>query len=251
MQTKYKMRFKINFGTMIEVVRAALTAGDLARTAEFFSFGTNDLTQATFSFSREDAEGKFLPEYIEKEILDISPFQSIDEDGVGGLMQIALERGRKSRRGIEAGICGEHGGDPRSIVFCHNAGLDYVSASPHRIPIAIIAAAQAALLDTKRASKKSTKTSVKRKSVKRTLAKKRTVKSRSSRKVAKRKVKKRTVKRTVKSRSSHKVAKRKVKKRTVKRTVKSRSTRKVAKRTVKKRTGKRKTASRRPVRKRR
>ena len=145
---KYKMRFKINFG-MLEVVRA-----DLARTAEFFSFGTNDLTQATFSFSREDAEGKFLPEYIEKEILDISPFQSIDEDGVGGLMQIALERGRKSRRGIEAGICGEHGGDPRSIVFCHNAGLDYVSASPHRIPIAIIAAAQAALLDTKRTSKK-------------------------------------------------------------------------------------------------
>ena len=233
------------------------------RTAEFFSFGT-DLTQATFSFSREDAEGKFLPEYIEKEILDISPFQSIDEDGVGGLMQIALERGRKSRRGIEAGICGEHGGDPRSIVFCHNAGLDYVSASPHRIPIAIIAAAQAALLDTKRASKKSTKSSVRRKSVKRTQVKKRTVKSRSTRKVAKRKVKKRTVKssvkrtrvkkRTVKSRSTRKVAKRKVKKRTVK----SRSSRKVAKRIVKKRTVrssvKRKTVkrtSRRPVRKRR
>ena len=245
MQTKYKMRFKINFGTMIEVVRAALTAGDLARTAEFFSFGTNDLTQATFSFSREDAEGKFLPEYIEKEILDISPFQSIDEDGVGGLMQIALERGRKSRHGIEAGICGEHGGDPRSIVFCHNAGLDYVSASPHRIPIAIIAAAQAALLDTKRASKKSVKSSVRRKSVKRTQVKKRTVKSRSTRKVAKRIVKKRTVKssvkrtrvkkRTVKSRSSRKVAKRIVKKRTVRSSVKRKTAKRASKRPVRKR----------------
>ncbi|MDI1495667.1 MAG: Pyruvate phosphate dikinase [Cenarchaeum symbiont of Oopsacas minuta] len=155
MQKKYKTKFNIHFGTMIEVVRAALTAGELARTAEFFSFGTNDLTQATFSFSREDAEGKFLPEYIEKEILDTSPFQSIDEAGVGGLMEIALDRGRKERPKMEAGICGEHGGDPRSIVFCHGAGLNYVSASPHRIPIAIVAAAQAAITNTKRMVTKS------------------------------------------------------------------------------------------------
>ena len=130
---------------MIEVVRAALTADELASTAEFFSFGTNDLTQGTFSFSREDAEGKFLPEYLDKELLETSPFQSLDINGVGSLMQIAIEKGRKIKSNLELGICGEHGGDPRSIKFCHNNGLNYVSASPHRIPIAIVAAAQAAL----------------------------------------------------------------------------------------------------------
>ena len=214
MQSKHKMRFKINFGTMIEVVRAALTAGDLARTAEFFSFGTNDLTQATFSFSREDAEGKFLPEYIEKEILDTSPFQSIDEDGVGDLMQIALERGRKTRRGIEAGICGEHGGDPRSIVFCHKAGLDYVSASPHRIPIAIIAAAQAALQNVKRAPVGKNVKSRGRKIVKRVQGKKRTVKSSVRRKIVKRvKVKKRTVKSGAQRKSVKRTTKRPVRRR--------------------------------------
>jgi pyruvate,orthophosphate dikinase len=145
MEKKYNMKIKINFGTMIEVVRAALTANELAETAEFFSFGTNDLTQGTFSFSREDAEGKFLPEYLDKELLETSPFQSLDVNGVGSLMQIAIEKGKKVKSNLELGICGEHGGDPRSINFCHKNGLNYVSASPHRIPIAIVAAAQAML----------------------------------------------------------------------------------------------------------
>lgn len=144
-EKKYKKKFKINFGTMIEVVRAALTSNELATTAEFFSFGTNDLTQATFSFSREDAEGKFLPEYMEKELLDRNPFQSIDVNGVGSLMQIGIKNGRAVKKNMEIGICGEHGGDPSSIKFCHKANLSYVSASPHRIPIAIVAAAQAAI----------------------------------------------------------------------------------------------------------
>jgi pyruvate,orthophosphate dikinase len=145
MEKKYKIKFKINFGTMLEVVRACLTSNELANTAEFFSFGTNDLTQGVFSFSREDVEGKFLPEYMEKEILETSPFQSIDENGVGNLMEIAISRGRKIKNNLEIGICGEHGGDPNSIKFCHNADVSYVSASPHRIPIAIVAAAQAAI----------------------------------------------------------------------------------------------------------
>ena len=136
---------RISFGTMLEVVRACVTAGELARTAEFFSFGTNDLTQATFSFSREDVEGKFLPEYLDGEILERNPFQSIDTGGVGSLMRIGIAGGRGVKRNLEIGICGEHGGDPRSIRFCHEEGLSYVSASPHRIPIAIVAAAQAAL----------------------------------------------------------------------------------------------------------
>ena len=145
MEKKYKIKFKINFGTMLEVVRACLTSNELAKTAEFFSFGTNDLTQAVFSFSREDAESKFLPEYMEKEILETSPFQSIDENGVGSLMSIAISQGRKIKNNLEIGICGEHGGDPNSIKFCHSADVTYVSASPHRIPIAIVAAAQAAI----------------------------------------------------------------------------------------------------------
>ncbi|MEK0321284.1 MAG: pyruvate, phosphate dikinase [Nitrosopumilus sp.] len=144
-ETKHKMKLTVNFGTMIEVVRAALTANELVTTAEFFSFGTNDLTQGTFSFSREDVEGKFLPEYMEKELLERNPFQSIDENGVGSLMKIGIAAGRKVRPNMEIGICGEHGGDPNSIKFCHDEGLSYVSASPHRIPIAIVAAAQAAI----------------------------------------------------------------------------------------------------------
>ena len=135
---------QVNFGTMIEVVRAAVTADRLASTAEFFSFGTNDLTQATYSFSREDAEGKFLPEYMEKGLLARNPFQTLDADGVGELMALAISKGRGARPGMEVGICGEHGGDPDSVRFCHAAGVDYVSASPHRIPIATVAAAQAA-----------------------------------------------------------------------------------------------------------
>ena len=144
-ERKHKMSLNVNFGTMIEVVRAALTSDELATTAEFFSFGTNDLTQGTFSFSREDVEGKFLPEYMEKELLERSPFQSIDVSGVGSLMKIGITSGRSIRKNMEVGICGEHGGDPDSIKFCHGARLSYVSASPHRIPIAIVAAAQAAI----------------------------------------------------------------------------------------------------------
>ena len=159
-ETQHKMKLKINFGTMIEVVRAALTADELAGTAEFFSFGTNDLTQGTFSFSREDVEGKFLPEYMEKEILERNPFQSIDVNGVGSLMKIGISGGRNVRNNMEIGICGEHGGDPNSIKFCHGAGLSYVSASPHRIPIAIVAAAQAAI---EQPQKKTTKKKAKRK----------------------------------------------------------------------------------------
>ena len=153
MQQKYKMKFKINFGTMLEVVRACLTSDELVNTAEFFSFGTNDLTQAVFSFSREDVEGKFLPEYMEKELLEISPFQSIDVNGVGHLMRIGIKQGRDIKKDLEIGICGEHGGDPNSIKFCHSAGVSYVSASPHRIPIAIVAAAQAAIEQPKTKSK--------------------------------------------------------------------------------------------------
>jgi len=157
MQKKYKMRFKINFGTMLEVVRACLTSDELADTAEFFSFGTNDLTQAVFSFSREDAEGKFLPEYMEKELLETSPFQSIDVNGVGHLMRIGIRQGRDVKKDLEIGICGEHGGDPNSIKFCHSANVSYVSASPHRIPIAIVAAAQAVIEQKKSKKKKSKK----------------------------------------------------------------------------------------------
>ena len=154
MEKKYKKKFKINFGTMLEVVRACLTSDELVNTAEFFSFGTNDLTQAVFSFSREDAEGKFLPEYMEKEILETSPFQSIDVNGVGHLMKIGIKQGRDIKKDLEIGICGEHGGDPNSIKFCHSANVSYVSASPHRIPIAIVAAAQAEIEQKKSKSKK-------------------------------------------------------------------------------------------------
>jgi len=152
-EKKYKMKITINFGTMIEVVRAALTADELTETAEFFSFGTNDLTQATFSFSREDAESKFLPEYLKKDLLERNPFQSIDVNGVGSLIELGITKGRGVKPNLEIGICGEHGGDPSSIKFCHGANISYVSASPHRIPIAIVAAAQAAIELSKTKSK--------------------------------------------------------------------------------------------------
>ena len=136
---------KINFlvGTMIELPRAALKAKDIAKHAEFFSFGTNDLTQTTFGISRDDS-GKFLNDYIENKIFDIDPFISIDE-GVGDLIKIASEKGRKQNKNIKLGICGEHGGDPKSIYFCSEVGLDYVSCSPYRVPVARLAAAQAQL----------------------------------------------------------------------------------------------------------
>jgi len=139
------------FGTMIEVPRAAITADEIARYAEFFSFGTNDLTQTTYGISRDDAESGFLMEYLEKDILPENPFASIDESGVGRLMEMAVREGRRARKDLEIGICGEHGGDPQSIWFCHRIGLDYVSCSPFRVPIARLAAAQAALADKKRA----------------------------------------------------------------------------------------------------
>ena len=133
------------FGTMIEIPRAALTAREVAEVAEFFSFGTNDLTQTTYGISRDDAEASFLVEYMEKEILPANPFQSIDPDGVGRLMQIATNEGRETRPDLEVGICGEHGGDPDSISLCHQYGLDYVSCSPFRVPVARLAAAHAAM----------------------------------------------------------------------------------------------------------
>ena len=157
-ESKYKIKFKISFGTMIEVVRACLTSEEIVKTAEFFSFGTNDLTQAVFSFSREDAEAKFLPEYLDKEILERNPFQSIDEKGVGSLMKIGITNGRKIKPKLEVGICGEHGGDPNSIKFFYNMSISYVSASPHRIPIAIVAAAQASLLEKSKKGAKFKKT---------------------------------------------------------------------------------------------
>jgi pyruvate,orthophosphate dikinase len=129
---------------MIELPRAALRAGDIAQSAEFFSFGTNDLTQTTFGISRDDST-RFINEYLEKRVLPNDPFVTLDQEGVGELVSIAAERGRKTRPALKLGICGEHGGDPRSIQFCEKAGLDYVSCSPFRVPIARIAAAQAAL----------------------------------------------------------------------------------------------------------
>ena len=137
-----KTRVEFLVGTMIEIPRAALTADEIAEEAEFFSFGTNDLTQMTFGFSRDDA-GMFIRDYIKQGILEKDPFQTLDQDGVGQLVKMAVERGRKARPGIKLGICGEHGGEPSSVEFCHLVGLNYVSCSPYRVPIARLAAAQA------------------------------------------------------------------------------------------------------------
>jgi pyruvate,orthophosphate dikinase len=134
------------YGTMIEVPRGAVTADEIAKTAEFFSFGTNDLTQMTYGFSRDDA-GKFIKEYLNKGIFEQDPFQTLDQNGVGKLVKMAAELGRKTRPEIKLGICGEHGGDPASIEFCHRVGLNYVSCSPFRVPIARLAAAQANIKD--------------------------------------------------------------------------------------------------------
>jgi pyruvate,orthophosphate dikinase len=132
-------------GTMIELPRACMIAGRIAHHADFFSFGTNDLTQTAIGFSRDDIEGRIIPRYVEDKIVTGSPFASIDEAGVGELVRIAVDRGRRARADLELGICGEHGGDPASIRFFHDAGLDYVSCSPFRLPIARVAAAQAAI----------------------------------------------------------------------------------------------------------
>jgi len=144
-ESAYNVELDFKFGTMIEVVRACVTAGELAAVAEFFSFGTNDLSQATFSFSREDAENKFLPFYTDKGIIQDNPFEMLDVKGVGPLMKIAVELGRKARPGLKIGICGEHGGHPASIRFCHHVGLDYVSCSGPRVPIARLAAVHATM----------------------------------------------------------------------------------------------------------
>jgi pyruvate, orthophosphate dikinase len=141
-ETGGKLAYQV--GTMIELPRAALLAAEIAQTAEFFSFGTNDLTQTTFGISRDDA-ASFLGAYMARGILATDPFVSIDRDGVGELIRIGVERGRATRRKLKVGICGEHGGDPASVAFCHEIGLDYVSCSPFRVPIARLAAAQAAL----------------------------------------------------------------------------------------------------------
>ena len=138
------LKIKYLVGTMIEIPRAAITADTIAKEAEFFSFGTNDLTQTTLGVSRDDA-GRFLTEYVDKGIFARDPFVSLDVEGVGQLVELAAQRGRAAREGLKLGICGEHGGDPASIAFCEETGLDYVSASPYRVPIARLAAAQASL----------------------------------------------------------------------------------------------------------
>jgi len=131
-------------GTMIEVPRAALTAGQIAEAAEFFSFGTNDLTQMGWGFSRDDVEGSFFSRYMDLGIFGVSPFETLDREGIGRLVRIAVEEGRKTRPDLRIGICGEHGGDPDSVHFCHEVGLDYVSCSPFRIPVARLEAGRAA-----------------------------------------------------------------------------------------------------------
>ncbi len=132
-------------GTMIELPRACIRADEIAEEADFFSFGTNDLTQTALGFSRDDAEGKFLTHYLSDGVLERNPFETLDQSGVGDLMAIAVERGRRTKPEIKLGICGEHGGEPASVAFCHRLGLDYVSCSPYRVPLARLAAAQAAL----------------------------------------------------------------------------------------------------------
>ena len=153
-EKEYGVKVPIKIGTMIETVRATLTAREIAKEVDFFSFGTNDLTQATFSFSRDDAENKFLPQYLEYEILKENPFETLDVDGVGRLVEIGTREGKEANPKLEVGICGEHGGDPKSIEFFYRAGLDYVSASPYRVAVARLAAAQATLKYSKGAEAK-------------------------------------------------------------------------------------------------
>jgi pyruvate, orthophosphate dikinase len=141
---KYEGKLDIAIGTMIEIPRAALTADEVAEYADFFSFGTNDLTQMTFGFSRDDIN-TFLPDYLKQDLLPCDPFQTLDATGVGQLVEMGVKKGRSKKSKLKVGICGEHGGDPASIRFCHSVGLDYVSCSPFRVPIARLAAAQAAL----------------------------------------------------------------------------------------------------------
>jgi pyruvate,orthophosphate dikinase len=149
---EYKVKIPYTVGTMIELPRACVTSDEIAAIADFYSFGTNDLTQTVFGLSRDDS-GRFLPFYVEKGILTEDPFISIDIEGVGAFMRIAVEKGRKVKKNLKLGICGEHGGEPKSVEFCHNIGLDYVSCSPFRVPIARFAAAQAKIRAKKRKKK--------------------------------------------------------------------------------------------------
>ena len=138
-------QYDYSIGTMIEIPRAALTADQIAQEADFFSFGTNDLTQTTFGYSRDDAEGKFLQSYIQNKVLPENPFATLDQEGVGKLIETGVKLGRQTKPGLKTGICGEHGGEKSSIQFCHDVGLDYVSCSPYRVPLARLAAAQATI----------------------------------------------------------------------------------------------------------
>ena len=140
-----RKRPKVTIGTMVETPRAAVRADELAEVADFFSFGTNDLTQLTFGFSRDDVESRMMPAYLEAGLLKRNPFETIDQSGVGELVRLAAERGRKTRKNMKMGVCGEHGGDPESIGLFYSAGLDYVSCSPYRVPIARLSAAQAVI----------------------------------------------------------------------------------------------------------
>jgi pyruvate,orthophosphate dikinase len=146
---RYKGKLNIPIGTMIEIPRAALVAEQIAKSADFFSFGTNDLTQLTYGFSRDDINS-FLPHYLDAGILERDPFQTLDRDGVGRLVEMGCEGGRKTNPKLKIGICGEHGGDPSSVEFCHEVGLDYVSCSPFRVPTARLAAAQASIKESLR-----------------------------------------------------------------------------------------------------
>ena len=141
---KFTGKLDISIGTMIEIPRAALTADEVAEHADFFSFGTNHLTQMTFGYSRADVGG-FLPDYIEQDILEVDPFQALDQTGVGQLVEMGVQKGRSTKKDLKVGICGEHGGEPSSVDFCHRVGLNYVSWSPFRVPSARLAAAQAAI----------------------------------------------------------------------------------------------------------
>ena len=179
--TKKEIPYMI--GTMIEVPRAALTADEIAETAEFFSFGTNDLTQMGCGFSRDDA-GKFLKDYVRMGVYESDPFQVLDRGGVGRLLAMGVERGRSTRKGLKCGICGEHGGEPRSVVFCHNVGLNYVSCSPYRVPIARLAAAQAAIEEAASKKKAKKKPAAKKKSAPKKTAKKKVVKKKVTQKRA-------------------------------------------------------------------
>jgi pyruvate,orthophosphate dikinase len=143
------VKIPYSIGVMMELPRACVTADEIAKYSDFFSFGTNDLTQTTFGFSRDDVEGKFLQKYIEKKVLDSNPFEVLDVKGVGELVRIGIERGRRRKEKLKVGICGEHGGEPSSIEFFHSVGLDYVSCSPYRVPVARLAAAHAELKKTR------------------------------------------------------------------------------------------------------